>query len=390
MATCLFFHLLWVFPPFFFPRRAPPHSETKSEVHSQTVHTVWISGGIMIKMFNNAGGERRSNLSSAGRGDCHRLKKSSYSICYEWGLKKKKNIKQKKKYKRLSAAESYIITHHNTSTPYILGVLLLLLFSSLSDSMDTFPGTAKARPAYVLTKREEAQTRRPLMKLPAKPRQDRNWFRKTTGASRDFCFRVCLFRVKSRWLPNGPSLPRRFHKHGTLPARFPASSPHCLSRASIIQFARPTVSSPSLRWRCAALTMLNCCRLEMPLCAAVMLKNPIPLVSNPPSLGTYTALILHTCSLAEVLRISLRGASSAQLGRRPILSAVIKRIKRANRDFFPVWVACFCFILEQAPCRTLEATQPQKGSAHKKRRMTLKIETICSSESKPTTSFWMN
>lgn len=84
------------FPPSFFPpHRPPPHSETKSEVHSQTVHTVWICRGIMIKMFNNAGGERRSNLSNAGRGDCQSLKKKLlFHLLWVRGKKKKHQTKE--------------------------------------------------------------------------------------------------------------------------------------------------------------------------------------------------------------------------------------------------------------------------------------------------------
>lgn len=53
----------------------------------------------MIKMFNNAGGERRSNLSSAGRGDCHGLKEKAPIPTVMRGKKKKKNIKQKRNIK---------------------------------------------------------------------------------------------------------------------------------------------------------------------------------------------------------------------------------------------------------------------------------------------------
>lgn len=77
----------------------------------------------MIKMFNNAGGEPRSNLSAAGRGDCHNLlfkKKKKAPICNEReGYRRKKKSKSRGNDKRVSAAESYIITHHNTSTLYM-------------------------------------------------------------------------------------------------------------------------------------------------------------------------------------------------------------------------------------------------------------------------------
>lgn len=67
-------------------------------------------------------------------------------------------------------------------------------------------------------------------------------------------------------------------------------------------------------------------------CIAEKFNPPLP---NPLSLGSLAALILHACSLAVVLRTSLRGASSAQSGSRLILGAVIKCIKRANCDSFP-------------------------------------------------------
>lgn len=118
------------------------------------------------------------------------------------------------------------------------------------------------------------------------------------------------------------------YKHVTVSRQFASLLVPCryysVRRKTLAPFYPSVELSPS---RDATL----CC------CIAEKSNPPTPThpLSNPLSLGSLAALIPHTCSLAVVLRTSLRCASSAQSGSRLILGTVIKCIKHANCDSFP-------------------------------------------------------